>query len=82
MLIEPLRLNAITTRSGLMIPDKFTDSPSEGIVVKIGGKVNTEEVPVKIGDRVFFNRHEGQPVVIGDTHFTLFASNELLAIID
>jgi chaperonin GroES len=86
VLVEPIAINDSTTR-GILIPDAHKDKPSEGIVVSLGTggtkKDGTRtEFPVKIGDRVIFNRFEGTEVKIGDGIFKMFKSDELLAVIE
>ena len=86
VLIEPIALND-SAKGGIMIPEAHKDKPSEGIVVALGTGATRKdgtrtEFPVKIGDRVLFNRYEGTEVKISDGSFKMFKSDELLAVIE
>lgn len=86
VLVEPI-IEKETRVAGIVIPDACTDSPSEGVVVKLGTGKTLEngqrtQFEVKIGDRVLFNRFGGQDVKIDGRLFKLFDSHEILAVIE
>jgi chaperonin GroES len=66
---------------GLYIPDSAKEKPNEGVVIAVGQGFVTSTgtvipVPVKVGDRVIFNKFAGQ--ALGDNW--LLNSNDILAI--
>lgn len=78
VLVEPVQGNG-TLASGLIIPDKHMDAPTEGVVVSLSRANKTE---VKIGDRVVFNRFTGTEVRSGKKTFKILEPNELLAVVE
>jgi chaperonin GroES len=81
ILVDPIMPSEVQTRSGLVVPTMHQDSPAEGIVVELGVGAGPH-VEVKIGDRVFFNRFNGQEVDIRNHRYKILPYNEILAIIE
>ena len=79
VLIEPI-LEKQATIGGIHIPEAYQENKaSEGTVVSLPQESTTE---VKLGDRVLFNRFNGQEMKSGNKLFKLIDQNEILAIID
>lgn len=77
ILIEPLSEKESTV-GGLIVPEKFQDKPSEGIVVALP---DNNVIDVKIGDRVFVNRWDGTEIKMGTKLYKMVQPNEVLAVI-
>jgi chaperonin GroES len=70
-----------TIMGGLYIPDSAKEKPNEGTVLAVGPGFTTSTgtvipVPVKVGDRIIFNKFAGQ--ALGDNW--LLNANDILAI--
>jgi len=70
-----------TIMGGLYIPDSAKEKPNEGTVLAVGAGFTTSTgtvspVPVKVGDRIVFNKFAGQ--ALGDNW--LLNANDILAI--
>jgi chaperonin GroES len=75
------------TKGGIIIPDTAKEKPQEGKVVAVGkgrilddGKV--QELSVKKGDKILFNKYAGTEVKIeGDEHI-IIREDDVLAILE
>lgn len=85
VLVEPIA-NSNTARGGILLPEMSREAPCEGTVVALGpGKLKNGlpfEFEAKVGDRVVFNRFEGDDIVIEGKAYKLFDAKELLATVE
>ncbi len=77
VLIEPIQDKEDRVGT-IVVPEANRDKPTEGMVLRIGPLVEN----VKIGDRVIYNRFEGEDIQIGNKIHKLFRDNELLGVIE
>lgn len=77
------------TAGGIFIPVIAQDEATEGIVVAVGpGKVlesgAVAEMTVKVGDKIFLNKHRHDQAIQGDDGQKYYITNEdaVLGIID
>ena len=72
--------------SGIIIPDRQRESLHIG-VVKLAGpgrKLTSGEVipiPVKVGDRIMFEKRTSMSVEVGGTHYRLMGAADVVAIL-
>lgn len=69
------------TEAGIIIPQAALPPLQRALVIKVGGGVHKESVPVKAGDMVLFPRGAGQEFKFEETTYRLIRSTDLSAII-
>lgn len=71
---------------GLIIPDTARDKEQEGIVVAVGpGRYKDgeyTELPIKVGDRVFFGKQLGTEIKHEGEKYYIFGYNQIQAVIE
>jgi chaperonin GroES len=83
IVLKPVEQEEITT-SGLVIPDSAKEAPQHGHVVAVGpGKVDDhgklEEIPLKTGDRILYQKYTGQEVTVDSTDYIVIRYQDVLA---
>lgn len=76
-----------TTKGGIVLPDSAKEKPKEGKVVAVGpGKVldsgETQELQVKVGDRIIFSSYAGSEVTVAGTEYLIMSESDVLAVVD
>lgn len=79
VLVQPLA-PASQVGSILLPANAREQRPGEAIVVALGGKV-PPELGVRVGDRVYTDRFQGQPIEIKGEMYRLHEPQEILAVI-
>ena len=74
------------TKGGIVLPDSAKEKPKKGEVVAVGaGKVldsgETQELQVKVGDKVMFSSYAGTEVTVGGTEYLIMSESDVLAVI-
>ena len=71
------------TETGIILPVESRKRPNTGLVISIGHLVaENSKCPVKVGDRVLYQRYSGLDVKVnGDLHHLVMA-NDLVGIIN
>lgn len=75
------------TPGGIYIPDTAREKPQRGKVVSVGpGKMlesgKREEMAVKAGDRVLFQKYGGTDIKIEDKEYKILAERDILGILE
>ncbi|MFW5694844.1 MAG: co-chaperone GroES [Alkalispirochaeta sp.] len=68
------------TKGGLFIPETAQEKTQVGEVVAVG--TDDEEITVKKGDRVMFDKYAGTTVRIGDDDHLILTMSDVLAIVE
>ena len=84
IVLKAVEQEEITT-SGLVIPDSAKEAPQHGHVVAVGpgkkddttGKI--EEIPLKTGDRILYQKYTGQEVTVDSTDYIVSRYQDVLA---
>jgi chaperonin GroES len=76
-----------TTKSGIIIPDKASEKPTQGEVVAIGDGVVSDagerrQLSVKVGDRVLFGQYAGSEIKVDGETLLVMKESDVLAIIE
>jgi chaperonin GroES len=76
-----------TTAGGIFIPDTAREKPQRGVVVAVGpGRMlesgKREEMSVKSGDRVLFQKYGGTDLKFGDKEYKVLSERDILGIIE
>lgn len=76
-----------TTKSGIIIPDKASEKPTQGMVLAVGEGAITDsgelrEMTVKVGDRVLFGQYAGSEVKVDGETMLIMKEADILAIVD
>lgn len=70
------------TKQGIMLPEKAIKKPNIGLVINTGDGTKHNEMVVKPGDQILFNRYAGLELMYkGEKHYIIMA-NEIIGIID
>lgn len=82
------RSKAQTTKGGILLPDTAQEKPKEGLVVAVGpGKTDengkTEQMNVKVGDRVLFSSYSGTEVkqLSEEEEFLIMSEDDILGVL-
>lgn len=71
------------TETGIILSVDARKRPNTGIVISLGHLVgNNSGCPVKVGDRVLYQRYSGLDVTWDGKNYHLVMANDLLAIIN
>ncbi|MFW5828108.1 MAG: co-chaperone GroES [Alkalispirochaeta sp.] len=68
------------TKGGLFIPETAQEKTQVGEVVAVG--TDDEEITVKKGDRVMFDKYAGTTVKIGDDDHLILTMSDVLAVVE
>lgn len=79
ILVEPIQPTC--DARAFIIPEKYRDIPTEGIVVEIGTGI-TGDHGIRLGDRVLYERHGGTEVNVDGSKLRLLEVHEITAIIE
>lgn len=76
-----------TTKSGIIIPDKASEKPTQGEVVAIGDGVVSDagerrQLSVKVGDRVLFGQYAGSEIKVDGETLLVMKESDVLAIVE
>lgn len=81
VLVRP-RQKETRTSQGIMLPEKAIKKPNIGIVINTGDGTKNNEMVVKPGDTILFNRYAGLELMYkGEKHYVIMA-NEIIGILD
>ncbi|MDQ0257774.1 chaperonin GroES [Evansella vedderi] len=75
------------TASGIVLPDKAKEKPTEGTVVAVGQGTlldNGKHMPleVKEGDLILFNKYAGTEVKLDGKEYLILKESDILAIVE
>lgn len=75
-----------TTMSGIILPESAQQKQDIGEVIATGpGKLNKdgkrEEMPVKVGDKIMWDKYGGQELVVGEDEFIIVKASDIIAVI-
>ena len=68
------------TTSGLYLPENAKEKTNIGTVIAVGS--NKEEITVKVGDVVLYEKYAGAAVKIDEKEHLILKSKEIIAIIE
>jgi chaperonin GroES len=68
------------TKGGLFIPETAQEKTQVGEVVAVG--TDDEEITVKKGDRVMFDKYAGTTVKIGEDDHLILTMSDVLAVVE
>lgn len=94
-LIVKRDLAATQTPSGILLPEQAKETPKRGTVLAIGPEVksakpphsdpllrtsNFTEIPLAVGDSVYFNAYAGADLKVGDQTLLILTEDDVLAV--
>ncbi|MFI2811139.1 MULTISPECIES: co-chaperone GroES [Microbulbifer] len=76
-----------TTASGIIIPDKAAEKPTQGEVIAIGNGAPLDNgelraLAVKVGDRVLFGQYAGSEIKHDGETYLIVKESDILAIVE
>jgi chaperonin GroES len=81
VLVRP-RAKETKTSNGILLPEKAVKKPNIGTVINTGNGTKHNEMIVKSGDLILFNRYAGLELMYkGEKHYVIMA-NEIIGILD
>lgn len=79
VLIRPIEQEAKTS-SGILLPETAKEKPQMGEVMAIGDE--TEDIPVKVGQKVLFPKYTGTEIKIDGVEHLIMEASDLLAVVE
>lgn len=83
------RVQAATSKGGILLPETAKEKPREGEVVAVGpGKMNKEgkleSMQVKVGDKVLFTNYAGTEVKndTSDDEYLILSQDDILGVLE
>ena len=81
------RMEAQTTKGGILLPETAKEKPRQGKVVAVGpGKVDEKgclcPVEVQIGNQVLFSSYAGTEYKTDDIEFLILSEDDILAVVN
>src|SRR5204862_7551563 len=75
------------TASGIFLPDAAKEKPTKGKVVSVGpGKLDDKgkpmEIPVRVGDTVYYGKYSGTEVEVDGQKFVILRESDLLGVLE
>lgn len=64
------------TKTGLYIPDNAQEKTQQGEVTAVGA---SEDILVKVGDTVLYDKYAGTSVKIGDEDYLVLRNDDIIA---
>jgi len=77
VLVRPLE-EELRTASGIILPETAKEKPQAGVVVAVS-QDETEEIHVKVGDKVLFAKFSGTEIKVEGTEYIIMKETEVLA---
>ncbi len=76
-----------TTKSGIIIPEKSAEQPTQGEVIAVGEGAVSESgelrtLLVNVGDRVLFGQYSGTKVKVDGEELLIMKESDILAIVE
>jgi chaperonin GroES len=80
------RVESVTKKGGIIIPDTAKEKPMEAEVVEVGtGKLmkdgKRQPFEVKKGDRVIIEKYSGSEITIDDVEYLLIREDGILGVV-
>jgi len=88
--IKPLGKNVLieldkveeTTKSGIILPQgNENEKPQEGVIAAVGEHEDISSV-IKVGQRIVFDKYQGNEIELEEKKFIIIKSKNLLAILE
>ena len=75
------------TKSGIYLPDAAKEKPTKGKVISVGpGRLDDKgkamEIPVRVGDTVFYGKYSGTEVTVDGEKFVILRESDLLGVLE
>ena len=75
------------TASGILLPDTAKEKPTKGKVISVGpGKLDDKgkpmEIPVRVGDTVYYGKYSGTEVEVDGQKFVILRESDLLGVLE
>jgi chaperonin GroES len=87
VLVKRIESGDKKTAGGIIIPDTVKEKPQEGEVMAVGpGKMlengKTQELNVKVGNRILFGKYSGTDIKIDDQEYLIMREEDILGILE
>ena len=69
------------TIGGIIIPDSAKEKPLRGEVIAVGNGTKDEEMILKAGDQVLYDKYAGTELDLDGTKYLIMRQSDVLAII-
>lgn len=70
------------TKSGIVLPGQAQEKPQMAEVVEIPEPQDDVKMPVKVGDKIIFEKYSGTEIKIDGQELTIIKLEKILAIIE
>lgn len=81
------RIEAETTKGGILLPDSAKEKPRQGKVLAVGpGKMDEKgkvsPLDVKVGDQVLFSNYSGTEYKMNEKEVLILSEEDVLAVVE
>jgi len=80
IIVKPDRAEQMSS-GGIIIPETAQEEPQRGIVLAVGPGKGTEEMIVKVGDKVLYGFYDGTEVTIDGRRYLVLSQSQILVIL-
>lgn len=75
------------TKTGILLPDTAKEKPTKGKIIAVGpGKLDDKgrriELPVRVGDVVYYGKYSGTDVEINAEKFVILRESDILGVLE
>jgi len=81
VLIKPRKASE-KTKGGIYLPESAKEKTHDGTVVAVGEGKDGKSLPVKVGDKVIYEKYGGTTVKIDDEEHIIMDIKDVLAIME
>ena len=69
------------TIGGIIIPDTAKEKPLKGEVIAVGNGTKDEEMVLKVGDTVLYDKYAGTELEVEGTKYLIMRQSDVLAVL-
>ena len=67
---------------GIIIPDTAQEKTTQAVVEAVGPGTKDEEISVKVGDKVLYDKYSGTAVKIDGEEYLILKNSDIIAVIE
>ncbi len=68
-------------KGGIIIPDTAKEKPQKGEVISVATGKDSENIEVKVGDKILFGKYAGTEITINGEEHLILNADDILAVI-
>ena len=76
VLVEAIAVDKVTA-GGILLTSKEDEKSNKGIVVSVSDEINN----ISVDDTIYFNRHTGAEIALGDKKYIMLKLEDIYAVV-